>query len=195
MVFLSFLCDEVSWKHTGVVLKKLLQMDTLFPLLASFAEAIISLPITNAQSHRGACLSNEMLESLLHISVSGPEVCTEECDPLLNFLIRNIVQIFPKQNNPDNLINSVGFRAIINLVTSAILNFEPECVKNLSFGAKRFAEVNSLEVELRELQAPIFHLKFSMEASSDNSSLFNAPCCSSTSLSLSSYSCSSIEDT
>lgn len=190
-------------------MKKLLQMDTLFPLLASFAEAIISLPITNAQPYRGACLSNEMLESLLHISVNGPEVCTEECEPLLNFLIRNIVQIFPRQNNPDNLINSVGFRAIINLVKSAILNFEPECVKNLSFGtktsqdseefvsllAKRFAAVNSLEVELRELQAPIFNLKFSMEASSDNSSLFNAPCCSSTSLSLSSYSCSSIEDT
>ena len=89
MVFLSFLCDEVSWKHTGVVLKKLLQMDTLFPLLASFAEAIISLPITNAQPCCGACLSNEMLESLLHISVNGPEVCTEECEPLLNFLIRN----------------------------------------------------------------------------------------------------------
>ena len=52
----------------------------------------------------------------------------------MRILIRNIVQIFPKQNNPDNLINSVGFRAIINLAKSAILNFEPECVKNLSFG-------------------------------------------------------------
>ena len=81
--------------QTEAVLKKLLQMGTLFPLLASFAEAILSLPITNAWPERGASsikriktrlrprLSNKMLESLLHISINGPEVCTEECEQLI----------------------------------------------------------------------------------------------------------------
>ena len=81
--------------QTEFVLKKLLQMDTLFPLLASFAEAILCLPITNAWPERGASsikriktrlrsrLSNKMLGSLLQISINGPEVCTEECDQLI----------------------------------------------------------------------------------------------------------------
>ena len=37
---------------------------------------------------------------------------------------------------PDELINSAGFMAIVNLVNSATLNFESEGAKNLSFGAK-----------------------------------------------------------
>ena len=81
--------------QTEAVLKKLLQMGTLFPLLASFAEAILSLPIMNAWPERGASsikriktrlrprLSNKMLESLLYISINGPEVSTEECEQLI----------------------------------------------------------------------------------------------------------------
>ena len=66
---------------------------------------------------------------------------------------------------PDELINSAGFMAIVNLVNSATLNFESEGAKNLSFGAKtsqdseelvsllaeRSARINSLEVELKSL--------------------------------------------
>jgi len=75
--------------QTEVVLKKLLQTGTLSPLLCSLAEAGLSLSITNAWPERGASaikriktrlrarLSNKM-ESLLHISVNGPEVCTEK---------------------------------------------------------------------------------------------------------------------
>ena len=37
-----------------VVLKKLLQMDTLFPHLSSVAESILTLPISNAWPERGA---------------------------------------------------------------------------------------------------------------------------------------------
>lgn len=78
-----------------VVLKRLLQMDALFPLLSSIADAILSLPITNAWPERGASsikriktrlrsrLSNKMLESLLHISINGPEVCSVECEQLI----------------------------------------------------------------------------------------------------------------
>lgn len=93
--------------QTEVVLKKLLQMDSLFPLLSSFAEAILSLPITNAWPERGASsikriktrlrsrLSNKMLESLLHISVNGPDVCTAEAEQL----IREAVELWLSQRN------------------------------------------------------------------------------------------------
>ena len=65
-----------------VVLKNLLQMDALFPLLSSIAEAILTLPTSNAWPECGASsikrvktrlrssLSNKMLESLLHLSFS-----------------------------------------------------------------------------------------------------------------------------
>ena len=98
---------------------------------------------------------------------------------------------------------------IVNLVNFTTLDFESEGVKNLSFGAKisqdseelvsllaeRSARVNSLEVEVKELLARISHLESSTEASLDDSSLPNSPCCSSTPLSSSSSSCSSIDDT
>ena len=53
------------------------------------------MPITNAWPERGASaikrikmrprshLLNKMLESLLHIAINGPEVCTEECEQLI----------------------------------------------------------------------------------------------------------------
>ena len=110
---------------------------------------------------------------------------------------------------PDELINFAGFMVIVNLVNFTTLDFESEGVKNLSFGAKisqdseelvsllaeRSARVNSLEVEVKELLARISHLESSTQASLDESSLPNSPCCSSTPLSSSSSSCSSIDDT
>ena len=80
--------------QTEAVLTKLLQMGTIFPLPSSFAEGVLSLP-TNAWPKHGAStikriktrlrarFSNKMLESLLHISVNGPEVCTQECEQLI----------------------------------------------------------------------------------------------------------------
>ena len=65
----------------------------------------------------------------------------------------------------------------------------------VSLLAERSARINSLEVEVKELQARISHLESSTEASQDDSSLVNSPCCSSTPLSSSSSSCSSIDDT
>ena len=110
---------------------------------------------------------------------------------------------------PDELINFAGFMVIVNLVNFTTLDFKSEGVKNLSFGAKisqdseelvsllaeRSARVNSLEVEVKELLARISHLESSTQASLDESSLPNSPCCSSTPLSSSSSSCSSIDDT
>lgn len=85
----------IGEKQAEVVLKNLLQMDALFPLLSSIAEAILTLPISNAWPERGASsikrvktrlrsrLSNKMLESLLYISINGPDVCTEECEQMI----------------------------------------------------------------------------------------------------------------
>ena len=82
-------------------------MGALFPILSSFAEAILSLPITNAWPERDASaikriktrlrsrLSNKMLESLLHISINGPDVCTDECEQL----IREAVELWISQKN------------------------------------------------------------------------------------------------
>ena len=50
-------------------------------------------------------------------------------------------------------------------------------------------------MEVKELLARISHLESSTEASLDDSSIPNSPCCSSTPLSSSSSSCSSIDDT
>ena len=95
----SKLVDETQ---TEVVLKKLVHMKLLFPFLSLFAEAILSLPISNAWPERGGSaikriktrlrsrLSDKMLESLLHISINGPEICTEEC----NQLIREAVKLW-----------------------------------------------------------------------------------------------------
>ena len=81
--------------QTKIVLKKLIHMKLLFPFLSLFAEAILSLPISNAWPERSGSaikriktrlrsrLSNKMLQSLLHISINGPEISTEECDQLI----------------------------------------------------------------------------------------------------------------
>jgi hypothetical protein len=99
----------VGETQTEVVLKKLVHMKLLFPLLSLFAEAILSLPISNAWPERGGSaikriktrlrsrLSNKMLESLLHISINGPEICTEECDQL----IREAVQLWLDKKKTD----------------------------------------------------------------------------------------------
>jgi len=46
-----------------VVLKKLLQMDALFPHLSSVAESILTLPISNAWPERGASSIKRTLSS------------------------------------------------------------------------------------------------------------------------------------
>ena len=53
--------------QTEVVLKKLSQMGTLFPLLSSFAGAVLSLLITNAWPKRGAS-SIKRIKTRLRVS-------------------------------------------------------------------------------------------------------------------------------
>ena len=119
--------------QTEVVLKKLLQMGTLFHLLSSFVDAVLSLPVTNAWPERGAsaikriktrlraCLSNKMLESLLHISVNGPEVCTEEFEQLIRQAVTLwLGQRAKKKRTPGSVLASK--RAFVSTGTQ----FEPD---------------------------------------------------------------------
>ena len=107
---------------------------------------------------------------------------------------------------PDGLVNSPGFTAVISMLNSVILDFEPDCAKDLPFGAKthenteelgallaeRTARIESLEAELNDLQGRIAELESSL---ADSSVLdFSSPCCSSTPK-RSDSSSGSIEDT
>ena len=69
--------------------------DTL-PTILYIAEVILSLPITNAWPERGASavkrlktrlrssMKNDILESLLHITINGPEMFSEQFETLIN---------------------------------------------------------------------------------------------------------------
>lgn len=107
---------------------------------------------------------------------------------------------------PDGLVNSPGFTAVISMLNSVILDFEPDCAKDLPFGAKthenteelgallaeRTARNESLEAELNDLLGRIAELESSL---ADSSVLdFSSPCCSSTPK-RSDSSSGSIEDT
>ena len=145
-------------------------------------------------------VTSAILDPSKHWYLLLKEVCGV---PLCNFSYAMYLRYFPTKSKVSPRGN------IVNLVNSTTLDFESEGVKNLSFGAKtsqdseelvsllaeRSARVNSLEVEVKELLARISHLESSTEASLDDSSLPNSPCCSSTPLSSSSSSCSSIDDT
>ena len=140
----------VGETQTEVVLKKLLQMGTLFPLLSSFAEAVLTLPITNAWPERGASaikriktrlrarLSNKMLESLLHISVNGPEVCTEECEQLIRQAVTLwLGQRARRKRTPGSVLASK--RAFVSTGTQ----FEPDdTLTNLQVSTKTAMKFN-----------------------------------------------------
>ncbi|XP_022807476.1 uncharacterized protein LOC111344507 [Stylophora pistillata] len=178
----------LSKEVCGVPARKFFKRD-VFKIFPDEIHSVAARELQPAKSSNGVVELDRIPEFVSVVSTFG----------LVAGLLRN-------RTIPDELINCAGFMAIINLVNSATLDFELECAKNSSFGAKlsqdseefasllvdRSARVNSLEEELKKLQTRISDLESSME--SDNFS-FNSPCCSSTPLSSSSSSCSSIEDT
>lgn len=80
-------------------LKRLISLNTtynsLFPALANIAEVCLSMPVSNAWPERGCSalthiktrlrnrLSVDMLQSLVIISINGPELGTIECEALI----------------------------------------------------------------------------------------------------------------
>ena len=84
---------------TEWLLQHLLSMrhsyQAFFPHLLEIAEICLSLPVSNAWPERGASavkrlksrlrssLNNDMLASLMHVSINGPELRTSQCDNLI----------------------------------------------------------------------------------------------------------------
>ena len=175
----------------GVPLRKFFIRD-VFKIFPNEIQSVAARELQPAKSSFGVVEMDRIPDAVHVVSTFG----------LVAGLLRN-------KKIPDELINSAGFMAIVNLVNSATLDFESVGAKNLSFGAKtsqdseelvsllaeRSARINSLEMEVKELQARISHPESSSVASLDDSSLLNSPCCSSTPSSSSSSSCSSIDDT
>jgi hypothetical protein len=60
------------------------------PKLTRLAELVLMIPVSNAWSEKGASkvkiiktdlgnrLKNDMLEGLMHLTVNGPDICTED---------------------------------------------------------------------------------------------------------------------
>ena len=85
---------------TDWCLKKLLQLKDLatfnLPLVAKVANAVVSLPVSNAWPERGASalkllktrprsrMQNDLLNTLLHILINGPAVGSKECEDLID---------------------------------------------------------------------------------------------------------------
>lgn len=75
-----------------------------YPLIVELAEVALSAPITNSWPERGASavkrittrlrkrLKNDMLNSLLHVSINGPAVSTPEAKEVVNTAVANWLQ-------------------------------------------------------------------------------------------------------
>ena len=116
---------------------------------------------------------------------------------------------------PHSLINSPRFRPIVGLLNSVALDLDNDLdtdrAKDISFGGKirqsseelssllaeRTAKIDSLEIQIKDLQARVAEFGSFMETSVNDSSFsdLSSPCCSSTPSRSCSSSCSSIEDT
>ena len=116
---------------------------------------------------------------------------------------------------PHSLINSPRFLPIVGLLNSVALDLDndldPDRAKGISFGGKihqsseelssklaeRTAKIESLEMQIKDLQSRILEFESLMETSLNDSSFsdLSSPCCSSTPSRSCSSSCSSIEDT
>lgn len=89
-------------------LSRILQMrcvlGSLYPCMSKIAEVVMALPVSNAWPERGASkikiiknrlrsrMKNDLLNSLLQISVNGPEAFSKKCDGI----IREAVKIWMK---------------------------------------------------------------------------------------------------
>ena len=104
----------------GVPLRKFFIRD-VFKIFPNEIQSVAARELQPAKLSFGV-VEMDRIPDVVHV-VSTFEFC------LVAGLLRN-------KKIPDELINSAGFMAIVNLVNSATLNFESEDAKNLSFGAK-----------------------------------------------------------
>ena len=107
---------------TDWCLKKLLQLKDLapfnLPLVAKVANAVVSLPVSNAWPERGASalkllktrlrsrMQNDLLNTLLHILINGPAVGSKECEDLIDSAISSWLGAKTRRKCPPKIFNT-----------------------------------------------------------------------------------------
>jgi hypothetical protein len=86
-----------EWCLTRIVKQKH-EYEHMCPKLTRLAELVLMIPVSNAWPEKGASkvkiiktdlrnrLKNDMLEGLMHLTVNGPDICTDQCDDLTKIL-------------------------------------------------------------------------------------------------------------
>jgi hypothetical protein len=83
-----------EWCLTRIVKQKH-EYEHMCPKSTRLAELVLTIPVSNAWSEKGASkvkiiktdlwnrLKNDMLEGLMHLTVNGPDICTDQYDDLI----------------------------------------------------------------------------------------------------------------
>ena len=109
---------------TDWCLKKLLQLKDLapfnLPLVAKVANAVVSLPVSNAWPERGASalkllktrlcsrMQNDLLNTLLHILINGPAVGSKECEDLIDSAVSSWLGAKTRRKCPPKIVNTAA---------------------------------------------------------------------------------------
>jgi hypothetical protein len=102
-----------EWCLTRIVKQKH-EYEHICPKLTRLAELVLTIPVSNAWSEKGASkvkiiktdlrnrLKNDMLEGLMHLTVNGPDihVCTDQYDDLITSSIKNWLQTKSRRKLP-----------------------------------------------------------------------------------------------
>ena len=88
------------------------------PLIAKLAEAVISLPVSNAWPERGASslklmktrlrsrMKNDMLNALLHILINSPKVGSKEFEGVIDASVRAWLAAKPRRKCPPKFVST-----------------------------------------------------------------------------------------
>jgi hypothetical protein len=83
------------------------------PKLTRLAELVLMIPVSNAWPEKGASkvkiiktdlrnrLKNDMLEGLMHLTVNGPDICTDQYDDLITSSIKNWLKTKSRRKLPN----------------------------------------------------------------------------------------------
>ena len=109
---------------TDCCLKKLLRLKDLapfnLPLVAKVANAVVSLPVSNAWPERGASalkllktrlrsrMQNDLLNTLLHILINGPAVGSKECEDLIDLAVSSWLGAKTRRKCPPKIVNTAA---------------------------------------------------------------------------------------
>lgn len=109
---------------TDWCLKKLLQLKDLapfnLPLVAKVTNAVVSLPLSNAWPERGASalkllktrlrsrMQNDLLNTRLHILITGPAVGSKECEDLIDSAVSSWLGAKTRRKCPPKIFNTAA---------------------------------------------------------------------------------------